>query len=123
MDILCYREVWEKYKYNAILGRVIVVNGVVRFDEYTKKLSLVANNIKDGVNFLVDNGESVYIKIGDFKDFNFISQKCVPSAGAGIPVIFCRQANGVCGLIKTKCTILSFDKIEELASFYSVNVH
>lgn len=43
IDVLCYSSIWENVKGKIAVNNFLAVNGKVRFDDYTKQLSVIAD--------------------------------------------------------------------------------
>ena len=64
IDVLIYSEIWERKKIKINCGSFLAVRGKVKFDDYTKQLSIIAGDVCDA-NDLIGDSSSIVIVMTD----------------------------------------------------------
>ena len=64
IDVLIYSEIWERKKIKINCGSFLAVRGKVKFDDYTKQLSIIAGDVCDA-NDLIGDSSSIIIVMTD----------------------------------------------------------
>ena len=63
LDVLVYSSIWEENKYKVSMGSFLSVIGKVKFDDFTKQLSLVAGELFDVTEFVANFAKRIELKL------------------------------------------------------------
>lgn len=69
LDVLVYSSIWEENKYKITMGSFLSVIGKVKFDDFTKQLSLVAGSISDVTDFVANFAKRIELKLSEIDLF------------------------------------------------------
>lgn len=100
LDALFYSNIWESVKSGIHAGDFIAITGKVKFDDYKKQLSVIANSCQGLADFARERSLGVTVTVRSREDVKRLKPLLPPNRPEGLPVsVRCVTAAGS-GLVR-----------------------
>ena len=122
VEVLCFSEAWERYRKRIQMDEVLCVNGKIRYDDFSKRLSVTVESCNSLDEFRCQTARflNIYLnscdarKISDLQEIlrNYL---CTD----GVTIVISIQKNGLMGRIVTSNKV---KKIEDFLQESSIKL-
>lgn len=127
IELLIYTTVWEKYKNKIENGNFLEVVGKVKFDDYTKQLSIVVEDIDDLAGYFSTNVSRIMIKSCYDKRYleklkNIVSNNSSSVDAPKVCLFHKNKKNKLIGIIELGGFSYNISALVKLTEFINIDV-
>lgn len=127
IELLIYTTVWEKYKNKIENGNFLEVVGKVKFDDYTKQLSIVVEDIDDLAGYFSTHVSRIMIKSCYDKRYleklkNIVSNNSISVDAPKVCLFHRNKKNKLMGVIELGSFSYNISALVKLTEFINIDV-
>ncbi|MDO5531925.1 DNA polymerase III subunit alpha [Sutterella sp.] len=124
VDALCYSGVWEGMKQKAKSGAFLALTGKIKFDDYTKQLSIIVDECADFSEYIRSRQLALSIHVDEKADIGNLKALLNRTSGEGVAARVCysNRRKRYCGSVNIGNCSSRFEDLLALESSYCVEL-